>query len=210
MKTKELHIISTGRQSIEEFIFIASEIHDFADYLHIREKSRNAREIYGLVNNLVQKGVPLEKIIINDRADVAAAVGAAGVQLGFGSLPAGEVKRMFPGMVTGCSVHSLKEARKAEDSGADFCMYGHIFSTGSKPGIPPRGLNELQRVASAIAIPVIAIGGIAPENAAEVLTAGAAGVAVLSGVLEAKNPLEAARKYSSILQEAGDSKDGQL
>ena len=84
----------------------------------------------------------------------------------------------------GVSVHSLEEAVRAQQMGADFLMAGHIFPTGCKPGLPPRGLEFLQQVCRGVTVPVYAIGGITPENAPLALDAGAEGVCVMSGAME--------------------------
>ena len=82
----------------------------------------------------------------------------------------------------GISVHSLHEARVAEERGADYLFYGHVFSSSSKPGSKPRGLSALSEICSAVSIPVIAIGGIGPANIAAVRAAGASGAAVISSI----------------------------
>lgn len=84
----------------------------------------------------------------------------------------------------GISVHSVEEAVRAQQLGADFLMAGHIFSTDCKPGLPPRGLEFLQQVCQAVTIPVYAIGGITPENAPLAIQAGAEGVCVMSGAMK--------------------------
>jgi thiazole tautomerase (transcriptional regulator TenI) len=195
MPAAELHIISNGKQSLDAFARIAGAIHPHVDAFHLREKSKSARELWQGIELLGRFGVPLDKIIVNDRVDVAWAAGARAVQLAYHSLDVALVKQAFPGLRIGCSVHSLEEAKRAEVQGADFLIYGHIFSTESKPGIEPRGITALERLAGGVAIPVIAIGGIKPNQATQVLDAGAAGVAVMSGVVEAVDPLAAAREY---------------
>lgn len=84
----------------------------------------------------------------------------------------------------GVSVHSVEQAVQAQRQGADFLMAGHIFPTGCKPGLPPRGLEFLQQVCQAVTIPVYAIGGITPENAPTALKAGAEGVCIMSGAMK--------------------------
>ena len=84
----------------------------------------------------------------------------------------------------GISVHSVEEAVRAQQLGADFLMAGHIFPTGCKPGLPPRGLEFLQQVCQAVTIPVYAIGGITPDNAPLAIQAGAEGVCIMSGAMQ--------------------------
>lgn len=195
MISRELHVVSTGKQSFHVLADIAAEIHPYIHRLHIREKQKTAREIYDGVLLLINRGFPLHKLVINDRLDVALTVKAAGVHLAFHSLDPLVVKRNFPTLKVGCSVHSLDEASAAKENGVDYLLYGHIYATNSKKGIPPRGLSELTRLCHERTKPVIAIGGIKPENVQEVLQAGASGVAVMSGILEADNPLHAVKDY---------------
>ncbi|WP_285766881.1 thiazole tautomerase TenI [Peribacillus sp. SI8-4] len=197
---QELHIISTGKQQMERFAEIASEIQDDVDFFHLREKQMTASDLYRAVTLLQNRKIPLSKIIINDRADVAWTQKASGVHLAFHSLDAAVVRGAFPGLGVGCSVHSIEEAKVACEKGVDYAMYGHIFATDSKRGLPPKGLEELQEVTRNVSLPIIAIGGITPSNCQSVLDAGARGIAVMSGILEAKNPREAVQKYSKSIR----------
>jgi thiazole tautomerase (transcriptional regulator TenI) len=89
----------------------------------------------------------------------------------------------------------LKEVQDAESGGATFALFGHIFSTSSKPGMEPRGCEVLKEISNQTTIPLIAIGGIVPENVSTVLKHGASGVAVMSGILEHDDPYFAAMQY---------------
>ncbi|MUK87525.1 thiazole tautomerase TenI [Ornithinibacillus sp. L9] len=196
MGNGELHVISTGKQSPEKLVEIAAVIHPYIDALHIREKTKTAKEIYEIVKLLLKKQVPISKIIINDRLDVAYLMKAQGVHLAYHSLPVDLVKEAITDLRVGCSVHSLDEALQAQAQGADYITYGHVFSTQSKPGLTPRGLKQLRSISMSVTIPVIAIGGIKPCNVRSVVESGAKGVAVMSGILEANNPIEAAKEYA--------------
>lgn len=199
MKTKKLHIISTGRQKPEQLADIIGRIHFDIDFIHLREKTKTAKEVYEMVELLTSKNVPLSKIIINDRADVAYVSNVKGVHLAFHSLPVEVVKQNFEDLTVGCSVHSLEEAQIAEQQGADYLIFGHVYSTQSKPGLIPKGLEQLRSISESISIPVIAIGGIKLTNSRDVIEAGAQGIAVMSGILEAEDPLEAVQQYRSYL-----------
>ncbi|MEK3856377.1 thiazole tautomerase TenI [Cytobacillus sp. FSL H8-0458] len=199
---KQLHVISDGELSLEAFAEIAGEVEPFADKFHLREKHRTSRELYEGVKLLRNEGIPIHKIVINDRVDVAWAFNA-GVHLAFHSLPVHMVKMHFPDLKVGCSVHSLEAAEKAAKQGADYILFGHIFETDSKKGVPPRGTGSLEALKKAVDIPVLAIGGIKPEKVPEVLEAGADGIAVMSGILQAKDPVEAAKLFSKKLNEEG-------
>lgn len=124
-------------------------------------------------------------LLVNGRVDVAMAGGADGVQLGRGGLTSSEVRRIALGMFIGVSVHSVEEATRAEQNGADAVTYGHIFATSSHPDEPPRGVKRLRAVGSTVGIPVIAIGGIGLRNIDAVRRAGARGVAVLGAIWNA-------------------------
>ncbi|MDQ0253999.1 thiazole tautomerase (transcriptional regulator TenI) [Evansella vedderi] len=191
----EIHVISNGKLSLQQFARRAGSIEPFVDYFHLREKALPARELVEGVRLLKEAGVPLSKIIINDRVDVAAVTGAAGIQLAFHSLEVTQVKMKFPLLKIGKSIHSIEEAQQAEREGANYVLYGHIFPTQSKSGLPARGLDSLREIVQGVNIPVIAIGGIKPDNKDKVMETGATGVAVMSGIIEAEAPLAAIKAY---------------
>ena len=143
-------------------------------------------------------------LLINDRVDVALAVGADGVQRTHDSLPVPVLRAIGgPGLLIGASVHSVAEARTAAGEGADFIVFGPVFDTPSKrPYGPPQGLEALRRVTAAVATPVLAIGGITAARVRDVLAAGAAGVAVISAMLAAARPGEATRAFLDALGRA--------
>ena len=144
------------------------------------------------------------RLLINDRADVALATGADGVQRTHDSLPVAALRRISPApFLIGASVHAEAEARQAATDGADFLVFGPVYETPSKRAYgPPQGLAALRRVAAAVDRPVIAIGGINPARVAEVLAAGAAGVAVISAILAADRPSDATRAFLDALGRA--------
>lgn len=206
---KELHIISNGKMPIEQLREIVMDIHPYVTAIHLREKQKTARELFQAVELLSAANLPLSKIIINDRADVALVTKAGGVQLAFHSLDAAIIKENFPQLRVGSSIHSYEEGQQAKGDGADYVLYGHVFPSQSKPGMTPKGLNELTRLTQ-LDIPVIAIGGITPENTDQVLHAGAKGIAVMSGVLEALDPLSAVKAYLNVLIKYGDEYNGRI
>lgn len=196
----ELHLISTGKQPKQTLVDVLSNVHSYADYIHLRERHFSVRDYLDTIDKLIAADVPLEKIIINDRVDVAYVVKACGVQLGAGSLPPEKVVQTFPGLRVGCSVHGINEATEKGKAGADYLVYGHVFPTASKPGLPPRGLAELRRVVGSISIPVIAIGGIKPRHVEQIKETGAEGIAVLSGILLADDARGAAAAYNDAIK----------
>jgi len=190
-----LHLISTGKQTKEQLIDRVIEIHHLIDYIHLRERSWTAQDHLDAIEGMVGAGVSKHKIIINDRADVAAAGKLKGFHLASHSIDVSAAKDIFPNMHIGRSVHSVEEATKKEREGAYYVMYGHIFETKSKPGLAPRGLNNLKQVARSVSIPTVAIGGIEPTDVESVFQAGASGIAVLSGILLAEDVKKAAEQY---------------
>jgi thiamine-phosphate diphosphorylase len=138
---------------------------------------------------------------LNDRLDVALAVGAHGVQLGTRSLEVATARRLLgPSYWIGASVHSLVATGEALRHGADVAVLGTIYSTSSHPDRPPLGLEALRQ--AAVNRPIVAMGGITPERVAEVIGTGAWGVAVLSGVWQAEDAAAAVRRYRQALADA--------
>jgi thiazole tautomerase (transcriptional regulator TenI) len=200
---KRLHVISTGQQSQKEFICKVEMIHQEVDAIHLREKSWSANQLVDVIQYLNSVGVPLDKLIVNDRIDVAYIMGIGGVHLAYHSISISFVRAAFPTMQIGCSVHSLEEAVKAEAKGANYLLYGHIYETSSKQGIPPKGLKDLQYMNDQVSIPIIAIGGITPENTEEIIRNGGTGIAVMSGILLQDDLMKAVKSYRTILDKGG-------
>ncbi|WP_245799158.1 thiamine phosphate synthase [Virgibacillus siamensis] len=193
-------MISTGKQSPGTLAGILEKIHPYVDFFHLREKRWTNQEMVTTIHLFISKGIPLEKIIINSRIEVAQSMHTHGVQLTH-TADVEMVRKAHGSLYIGCSVHSLGRAVYADEHGADFLLYGHIFETQSKPGLKPRGLSSLKNIAQNTKTPVIAIGGITPENTPVVVENGATGVAVLSGILLSDDPVKAAQKYRKALDE---------
>jgi thiamine-phosphate diphosphorylase len=140
-------------------------------------------------------------LIVNDRVDVAATSGAHGVQLGRRSLPVPEARGLLgPDARIGASVHDAAEADEA--GAADWLVVGMLFPSVSHPGRAAAGVGLLARVREARALPLVAIGGVTRARVAEVRAAGAAGVAVLSGVWADDDPTAAAAGYLDLWNES--------
>ncbi|MFY4775794.1 thiamine phosphate synthase [Metabacillus sp. RGM 3146] len=199
----EFHVITNGKLSFSEMLPKVKEFHPFIDFLHIREKEKSSKELYEGIQVFLNEGIPAAKLIINDRVDLAMITGIKRVQLGTQGIPVSAVKSSFPALYAGSSVHSLKEARAAIIGRADMLLYGHVFETDSKKGREPRGLAELCEVAEQSPVPVIAIGGIRPDYVPEILLAGAAGFAVMSGIWDSQDTLKAASDYRSAVGKGG-------
>jgi len=163
------------------------------DWVQIREKDLSAQELLGLARESVTAAGGA-RVIVNDRLDVALAAGAAGVHLGRESLGAREVVSWCRGghapaeFLVGVSCHSLAEAREAERAGAAYIFFGPVFDTPSKRGMgEPQGIARLGEICRVVKIPVLAIGGVSEENAAECIRAGAAGIAAIRMFQDARD-----------------------
>jgi thiamine-phosphate pyrophosphorylase len=135
-------------------------------------------------------------LIVDDRVDVAGAIGVAAVHLGRDDLDVATARRLLgPGALIGGTANSLEEARRVAASGVDYLGVGPVFGTRSKANpAAPLGLDGLRAIVRAVPVPVIAIGSITAERVADVLDAGAHGVAVLSAVARRDDPEAAARE----------------
>ena len=171
--------------------------------VQVREKDLSAADLAALCRRLREptraRGALL---IVNDRADVALAVGADAVQRTYSSLSIAEIRTVVEKRLSICaSVHSLEDALAAEAEGADWVVFGPVYDTASKRRYgPPQGLAKLEVVTGAVRIPVIAIGGITPERVGEVRAAGAHGVAAISAILAADSPADATRSFLDALR----------
>lgn len=140
--------------------------------------------------------------IIDDRADVVAAIGATGIHLGRHDLPVDVARRLLgTDVIIGGTANSLEEARTVWRTPIDYIGVGPVFGTASKANpAPVLGLAALAAIVAESPVPVIAIGNISPDRVADVLATGAYGVAVLSGVTCAEDPRSAARAYVDRIQ----------
>ena len=141
--------------------------------------------------------------IVNDRLDLALALGADGVHLGQDDLPPAAARPLLrPGMILGLSTHSLEQARAAQAAGADYVAVGSMFPTGTKPDFQLVGPELIGKLRGEIGVPLIGIGGITHDNVAQVIRAGADGVAVISAVCAAADPEAATRRFLDLIDGA--------
>ncbi|MGQ3684713.1 MAG: thiamine phosphate synthase [Candidatus Loosdrechtia sp.] len=170
--------------------------------VQLREKGLTTAELYALAGELRRMTLDFKaNLIINDRVDIALAVNADGIHLGWQSLPCKIVRGLFDSeKLIGVSAHSLHDALVAQENGADYITFSPIFTTSSKSGLlEPVGPDAIRDLKSEITIPVIALGGINERNAEMVLMRGADGVAVISDIILADNPEDAAKSlYNKI------------
>lgn len=169
--------------------------------VQIREKAMSPADLYRLAEKLgpLTRGKAL--LIINDRVDVALALGADGVHLPAHSLPTCVVKKLGGArLLVGRSVHSVEEAVAAEKEDVDYLVLGTIYGTASHPGREGSGPGLIESVKERVQVPVYAIGGIDASNAGEVMRAGADGIAVIRSILTADDPSAAARELVNIIE----------
>ncbi|TMQ25717.1 MAG: thiamine phosphate synthase [Candidatus Rokuibacteriota bacterium] len=143
--------------------------------------------------------------VVNDRLDLALAVGADGVHLGQDDLPARAARPLLRGgMILGVSTHSLAQARAAQADGADYVAVGSMFATRSKADFQLVGPDLIRKLRAEIRVPLIGIGGITHDNVREVIGAGADGVAVISAVGAADDPRAATERFLTLIRAARD------
>jgi thiazole tautomerase (transcriptional regulator TenI) len=202
MSSLALHLVTTAKQELDQVASIIAQCPSaWIDVLHIREKHRSARELL-LWYMTLQALLPQTRIYINDRLDVAAAVHAPGVQLGYSSLPLPLARGFLSAQtVIGCSAHSIAETVQAHKDGADYVIYGHIYPSSSKAGLAPKGVAALAQVVAASPLPVIAIGGMEPAKVGEVMATGCAGIAVLSAFFLHPAPVEQLKRFREELDD---------
>lgn len=195
-------LLSRGRNHRE---VVEKAIAGGATCIQLREKDATTRELFVIAEEL--RGLTREKgvfFIVNDRLDIALAVGADGVHLGQDDLPLPAARRLIPPeMILGVSAGDLQEARKAQSLGASYLGVGAVFMTGTKADAgEPIGLKTLFSICHGVSIPVVGIGGINAANARQVIEAGAAGVAVISCVVAAPEIASAAREIAGVVKQA--------
>jgi len=148
-----------------------------ATILQLRAPDLSARELEREALDLVA-GSPVP-VLISSRCDVALAAQAAGVNLPERDISVGDARKLLGQRLIGRSVHSVEAAQQAEGAGADFVIFGPVWPSESHPGVAPVGVEALARVAHALRIPVLAIGGVTESRIAECHAAGAAGFAAI-------------------------------
>lgn len=172
-----------------------------ADVIQLRDKGSEARELVE-AGRAIRKAVGKDKavFIVNDRPDIALAVGADGVHLGQDDLPVAYARSILgKDKIIGLSTHSLEQASGAQNSGADYIGVGPVFSTPTKPGYKAVGLGLIEKVREMNGIPFVAIGGIDESNIDDVIAAGGSRVAVVRAVCGAEDVIGAAKRLKDKL-----------
>lgn len=172
------------------------------DAVQLREKDLLEAELIALGRELraVTRGRAL--LLVNGPPALARACDADGVHLPEAAPLTPDTRRATAGLLLGRSVHDAAAARRAAAEGVDYLVLGTIFPSRSHPGAATGGLDLVRRVRAAVALPIIAIGGITAANAAAVIQAGATGIAVISAVLGAADPRAAAAELRAVIDEA--------
>ena len=194
--------LARGRSTLE---IVSAAVKGGATVVQLREKNCSTREFIEQAMNikdfLKTHSVPL---VINDRVDVAQAVKADGVHLGQTDMPLEMAKGILGDtMIIGISTESVQDGIEAEKGGADYLGVSPIYATPTKTDTaPPLGLEGLLEISKAVNLPLVGIGGLSRNNAAEVIRSGADGVAVVSAIVAADDPETAARELKKIITEA--------
>ena len=185
------------------FVAIEAALKAGVKYIQLREKHLPTRKLLDLGYWMLELTKEYNaKLLINDRVDIALAVGADGVHLGQKSLPVHAVRKISDDkLLIGVSTHSVDEAVEAEKDGADFITLGPIYETPSKLKYgTPIGIDILTRVKSKVPIPVLAIGGIKLDKVKEIMDAGADCIAVISAILAAENTTKTTEEFLRLIK----------
>lgn len=191
--------LAKGRTTLE---IVRAAVEGGVTCVQLREKECSTLEFIeqalAVKAFLQDHGVPL---IINDRVDVALAVAADGVHLGQTDMPLKAARKILgDSMLIGISAESLEDAVEAESGGADYLGVSPIYATPTKTDTaPPLGLEGLRAIRAAVKLPLVGIGGLNRDNAAEVIRSGGDGVAVVSAIMAAADPAEAARRLRQLI-----------
>ena len=200
MRDFRLYVIIDKKTSLcrkgRDLVYVAREaIAGGADVIQLRDKGSSDREIVE-AGRAIRKAVGKDKavFIVNDRPDIALAVGADGVHLGQDDIPVMAARSILgKDKIIGLSTHSLEQAAEAQNSGADYIGVGPIFSTPTKPDYKAVGLELIEKIKGINGIPFVAIGGIDESNIGDIIAAGGLRVAVVRAVCSAEDIRAAAK-----------------
>ncbi|GMR12355.1 MAG: thiamine phosphate synthase [Gemmatimonadota bacterium] len=204
-----LHLVTNDEVLARpDFVAVASEVMKaggVSTALHVRGPGTRGSDLYRIVRDLACAVEDSKaSLVVNDRIDVALALGLEWVHLGQRSLPPAIARDLLGTQGTvGVSVHDVAEARKAVAGGADYLTVGTMFATSSHPERTPLGPTLLEAVQRTTSLPLVAIGGITPDRVEAAVASGALGVAVLGGVWGGERPEQAVGVYLAALDRAG-------
>jgi thiamine-phosphate pyrophosphorylase len=196
--------LSNGRSDLE---VLDGLIEGGARIVQLREKQLCERDFFRLAEIFRERtNAAGMLLIINDRVDVAVAVGADGVHLGQEDFPVPAARKIAPSLLIGASTHGLDEALRAQDEGADYVNIGPIFPTGTKEGVERfLGPGQIAKIAPRLRIPFTVMGGIKESNVTEVLKMGATKIAVVTAITQAPDIAQAVRSFRNIIRKEARS-----
>jgi thiamine-phosphate pyrophosphorylase len=191
------------RHALEEVVLMA--VQGGAAFVQLREKTLTTRAFVEEAQRIKALIAPFRaSLIINDRVDVALAVGADGVHIGQSDMPAHIARELMgPGALIGLSVETWEDVEEARAMNVDYLGVSPIFATPTKTDTKGQwGLEGLRRIRAATGLPLVAIGGLHTANAADVVRAGADSIAVVSAICAAADPMQASRELHSVIESA--------
>ncbi|CAN5854295.1 thiamine phosphate synthase [soil metagenome] len=202
--TARLHLLTDAREGRDALGVVAAAVGVGARIVQVRRKGCTDRELYDFASRVVRLCDTYGAgCIVNDRIDVALAVGATGTHLGADDLPVEAARRLGgSGHLVGGTARDSRRATELVAAGADYLGAGPAYATATKGGLPGAlGPDGVAAVARAVHVPVIAIAGVTVDRVPELLAAGAHGVAVVTAVSDAADPAEATRALLRALGE---------
>lgn len=192
-------------RSLEDVVAEAAE--GGCTMVQLREKHADTGEFVDLARRLLTVLKPLNiPLIVNDRVDVALAAGAEGVHVGQSDMRPADVRRLMgPDAIVGLSVETGEELRAAQSEPVDYIGIGPVYPTETKKDVhgSPWGPEGLARAVRSSALPLVAIGGVKPDNVPEISRSGVAGIAVVSAICSAPSPREATQSLVRAMRENG-------
>ncbi|MGE6609281.1 thiamine phosphate synthase [Peribacillus sp. NPDC076916] len=199
-----LYLVTEESIALEKLTeIIAESVSGGVSIVQLREKNNSSLSFYKKASALKQLlnelSIPL---IINDRVDIALAVGADGIHIGQDDLPLTVVKQMVPeDMIVGVSVSTLEEAHEAERNGADYIGVGSVFPTKTKQDATLMAIGDLEEICRSVSIPAVAIGGITADNISALSDSRLSGTAVVSAIMNAESPKSASESLLKIIKD---------
>ncbi len=178
---------------------IENAIKGEVDVIILREKDLATAKLETIAKDIkkaINKSNKKVALIINSNKEVAEKINADGYHVSFNDLVNGCNK--FEGLL-GVSIHSIEEAVIAEKNGVDYLLASHIYPTKCKAGLPPKGIDFIKKIKMEVNVPVIALGGINPQNAESVISSGADGIAVMAYIMSSDNPYHSTLKIKKAI-----------
>jgi len=193
LKSIDLYVITDRHFKWNHLEIAQYAIEGGVRLIQFREKELPTRKMVEIGEKLRKITEKKALLIVNDRIDIALAIGADGVHIGQDDMSLKTARNILGNKIIGVSARNVQEAKKAEEEGADYLGVGSMFPTSTKGDIKVIGLSVLKNIRKIVNIPIIAIGGINEKNVGEVIEAGADGVAVVSAIANSDDPVQAVR-----------------